>query len=199
MELNSKAAKRGYQICRKPGQADDESLDSFEWQPSKDSDELFEALKKAYPRGTNHRYRMRDALIDFLIEEREAESETRPIVQPAVAQMIAQTFDNEPTSQPNNKRGASNSAANAPQNSGAGSGPTPPETPDSAPSGPRKRRTKDWDDMTVVWTSGNGLARASRPKRMMTEEERKNYQLRRTRGACVSCKTRKRKVRLQYY
>lgn len=57
-----------------------------------------------------------------------------------------------------------------------------------------KKRPKDWDSMTVVWTSENGLAKGPRPKRTMTEEERKEYQLRRVRGACVSCKKKKRKV-----
>lgn len=54
---------RGFKIFRKPDQLDD-SLDSFEWQPLKESDELYEALKATFPKGTTHRSRMRDAF-DF--------------------------------------------------------------------------------------------------------------------------------------
>jgi hypothetical protein len=182
----------GYRISRKPDQADD-SLDSFEWKPAKESDELYEALKIAFPRGTTHRYRMRDALIDFLLQEREAERESQRI-----AVSIVKSSDQE------NGPGRTGLKVNFHENSSRGlnsrppytiqGDPTPPETPDEPSQVSRKKKPKDWDDMTVVWTSENGLARAPRPKRTMTEEERREYQLRRVRGACVSCKKRKRKV-----
>jgi hypothetical protein len=55
------------------------------------------------------------------------------------------------------------------------------------------KKNKDWEDMTVVWKSNVGLTKGARPRRMMTEEERTDYRMRRVRGACVSCKRKKRK------
>lgn len=185
---------KGYQISRKPDQADD-SLDSFEWQPPKESDELYEALKGAFPKGTTHRYRMRDALIDFLLQEREGERELQRISVPAVKRAAFDTqsirSSDEDKFQQNSLRGSERRPRDTIHR-----GSMPPETPDEPFQVSRKKKPKDWDTMTVVWTSESGLARAPRPKRTMTEEERKDYQLRRVRGACVSCKKRKRKVQL---
>lgn len=41
--------------------------------PPKDSDELFDALRAKYPHVKTHSERMRDAIIEFLLEERQAE------------------------------------------------------------------------------------------------------------------------------
>ena len=41
--------------------------------PPKDSDELFFALRTAYPAASTHSERMRNAVIDFLLQERDAE------------------------------------------------------------------------------------------------------------------------------
>jgi hypothetical protein len=186
---------KGYRIFRKPDQADD-SLDSFEWRPPKESDELYEALKIAFPKGTTHRYRMRDALIDFLLQEREIERESQTITIPTTKsidhEIPPNISDQSPKSQQDSPRGSKRV-----QSETVHADPKPPpEILDESSQGARKKkkRTKDWDNMTVVWTSESGLARAPRPKRTMTEEERREYQLRRVRGACVSCKKRKRKV-----
>jgi hypothetical protein len=191
METQTDDAK-GYRISRKPDQADD-SLDSFEWEPPKESDELYEALKAAFPRGTTHRSRMRDALIDFLIQEREAEREPQRIAVP-VAKNHVQSKGPARASRDNNLSQTCPRGLNSISQVSTNGGPTPPESPDGPSQACRKKKPKDWDNMTVVWTSETGLARAPRPKRTMTEEERKDYQLRRVRGACVSCKKRKRKV-----
>lgn len=174
---------RGYRISRKPDQLDD-SLDSFEWQPPKESDELYEALKSVFPKGTTHRYRMRDALIDFLLQEREEERESQKITTTTIKPIaelndattwVKSTSDSEPQVALSGNEVSSN-------------------IPNGQLSLPRKKKPKDWDSMTVVWTSENGLAKEPRSKRTMTEEEKKEYQLRRVRGACVSCKKKKRKV-----
>lgn len=59
-------------MWRKPNQADD-TLESFEWKPPKDSDELFEALKITFPNGKTQRSRFRDALTRVLVLKCEAE------------------------------------------------------------------------------------------------------------------------------
>ena len=187
---------KGYRISRKPDQPDD-SLDSFEWQPPKESDELYEALKGAFPKGTTHRYRMRDALIDFLLQEREGERESQKIFVPTVKGPTSRTQSIRSGDKDKLHQNSLHGSEPKPRDTSHG-GPTPPETPDDPSQVPRKKKPKDWDNMTVVWTSESGLARAPRPKRTMTEEEKKDYQLRRVRGACVSCKKRKRKVWLSY-
>ena len=45
--------------------------------PPKDSDELFDALRVKYPHVKSHSERMRDAIIEFLIEERDTEQLTQ--------------------------------------------------------------------------------------------------------------------------
>src|ERR1700712_5141574 len=81
MESTTPHGRQGFRVSRKFNQTDD-GLEPFEWQPSKDSDELFEALKLAFPRGKTHRSRMREALIELLVQECEAERDTRKIPQP---------------------------------------------------------------------------------------------------------------------
>ena len=185
---------KGYRIFRKPDQADD-SLDSFEWQPPKESDELYEALKSAFPKGTTHRYRMRDALIDFLLQERETERESQRISVPTAKSIGHGTQANTSSERPKLQQNSPSDSETRPRGTAHEDSTSPPlETTDGLSPVPRKKKTKDWDNMTVVWTSESGLARAPRPKRTMTDEERREYQLRRVRGACVSCKKRKRKV-----
>ena len=62
LQRNQSMAESSYDLCA-----------GIEFKPSLGSDELFEALKCAFPRGKNHRARMREAVIEFLIAEREAE------------------------------------------------------------------------------------------------------------------------------
>jgi hypothetical protein len=163
MTLESVLKFRGFKLIRNDD-ASNNSLDSFEFQPSKDSDELFHALKAAFPRGKTHKDRMREALIEYLVYEREIDSKILP---------------DKPSSDAGSKNG-SNSRTNE----------------DHAPISPsnRKRTSKDWDGMTVVWKSTSGLVKSQRPKRVMTEEQREAYKLRRVRGACVACKRKKKKV-----
>ena len=60
---------------------------------------------------------------------------------------------------------------------------------------PRAAMTKAaMDELTIVRSSADGLARNPRIKRMMTEQELEQYQLRRVIGACKVCKSTKRKV-----
>src|SRR5438034_4713323 len=66
---------RGFTLRRNQSVAES-SFDpcaGIEFTPSPCADELFEALKRAFPRGKNHKARMREAIIEFLIAEREAE------------------------------------------------------------------------------------------------------------------------------
>ncbi|KAF2458475.1 hypothetical protein BDY21DRAFT_370718 [Lineolata rhizophorae] len=73
------AGGRGYRIYRTSYESHDPTA-NLRFEPDQDSDELFEALKRAFPNGKKHKARMRDALIQFLIEEQEQErcSESAP-------------------------------------------------------------------------------------------------------------------------
>lgn len=176
-------------MLRKSGQAGD-ALESFEWQPSKDSDELFEALKFAFPKGKTHRSRMREALISFLVQECEAEHDLCQEPQPLGPRLSNESTPNEHNVQQDNVIESSLAAS-----------PSSVQLPASKPGAVakvphRKRSPKDWDAMTMVWTSNDGLIHKTIPKRVMTEQERAEYQSRRAQGACASCKKKKRKVRI---
>ena len=61
----------GYFIYRDSETADPAAPPVFF--PPKDSDELFDALRAKYPYVKTHSERMRDAMIEFLLDERQAE------------------------------------------------------------------------------------------------------------------------------
>lgn len=175
-------------MSRKTDQADD-ALKSFEWQPSKDSDELFEALKLTFPKGRTHRARMREALIELLVQECEAERDTRQGPPPPELDLSTESTTTEDKVQQNGLTEAASSVSRTSQTSA--------HRPDTVAKVPhRKRLPKDWDDMTVVWTSEDGILRKSGPKRTMTDQERADYQLRRLQGACAVCRKKKRKVKV---
>lgn len=192
-QIRMSNGSKGYRIFRKTDQSDD-SLDSFEWNPPKDSDELYDALKTAFSKGTTHRYRMRQALIEFLLSEREVERDSQrptiPIVEGGDARAEKYIAEYRQNPHRNKARGSKSQ----PQVTSNYEALLPPNPQDEQTQAPRKKKVKDWESMTVVWTSESGVKRGPRPKRAMTEEERIEYQLRRVRGACVSCKKRKRKV-----
>jgi hypothetical protein len=188
MESTSPHGRQGFRVSRKSDQTDD-VIESFEWQPSKDSDELFEALKLAFPRGKTHRSRMREALIELLVQECEAEQDTRKIPQPIEPHLSTESTTTKHNSPQDDFAKAILIVPPSSQSLGPGLGAVT-KVPQ------RKKLPKDWDDMTVVWTTRDGVIRRSGLKRTMTEQERAEYQLRRAQGACSVCKKKKRKVRL---
>jgi hypothetical protein len=148
-------------VSRKSDQTDD-ALESFEWQPSKDSDELFEALKLAFPRGKKHRSRMREALIELLVQECEAERDTRKIPQPIEPHLCTESTTIKHDSLQDNFAEAILIVPPSGQSLEPGLG--------AVTKVPQRRRLpKDWDDMTVVWTTRDGVIRRSGPKRTLTE------------------------------
>jgi hypothetical protein len=185
MDLASTHGKKNFRIFRTTDQADD-ALDSFQWEPPKDSDELFMALKAAFPRGKTHRVRMREALIEFLVQECELERDDRQAIMPR-EHPSHNTLLNGGSAQRNGTTGPLSVASHKSQTLSNGSS--------SVAKVPyRKRLPKDWDGMTVVWTRKDGVIRKPGPKRMMTEQERADYQSRRAQGACAVCRKKKRKV-----
>ncbi|KAH9825834.1 hypothetical protein Tdes44962_MAKER03908 [Teratosphaeria destructans] len=69
--------------------------------PPKDSDALFDALRAKYPHVKSHSERMRDAMIDFLIDERQAaQSEQVPVPVPAQDLIDPSVLMDVPTASP---------------------------------------------------------------------------------------------------
>jgi hypothetical protein len=63
--------------------------------PAKDSDELFDALRNKYPHLKTHSERMRDAVIEFLIEERQTEALSATL-SPTVPSLYDSTANTSP-------------------------------------------------------------------------------------------------------
>ena len=166
--------------------------------PSKDSDELFDALRAKYPHLKSHSERMRDATIEFLLQERADEalsanvSPTMPspydsmngaspfqqswpsasmttLSSPDMANFTTPSFDNSPKPQiPTFVQQQSSSAAATPA----------------------------IDQMTSVFSLSTSEQPKQRVRRKMTEAEKVDYRKRRIVKACDTCSKRKRKVRL---
>jgi hypothetical protein len=161
--------------------------------PAKDSDELFDALRIKYPHVPNHADRMRDAIIDYLLEERAAESfQTSP----------ALTVDPSTVSWTSASSGTMSSFFNSPDNLAM---PTPaslnhsplPEAPigdhSVFASGAVDRSPQSLDAMTGVFSVSTGAQPKQRTRRKMTEAEKVDYRNRRIAKACEKCAKRKRK------
>jgi hypothetical protein len=161
--------------------------------PPKDSDELFDALRLKYPHVPNHADRMRDAIIEFLLEERAAESlQTSP----------ALTVDPSTVSWTSASSGTMSSFFNSPDDFTM---PTPtslnqsplPEAPigdhSAFAQGSVDRSPQTLDAMTGVFSVSSGAQPKQRTRRKMTEAEKVDYRNRRIAKACDKCAKRKRK------
>ncbi|KAF2815409.1 uncharacterized protein BDZ99DRAFT_567255 [Mytilinidion resinicola] len=209
---------RGFQIKRNPAITDSyDPCAGIEFDPPRDSDELFDALKAAYPRRRTHKARIREAIIEFLVTEREAsrsrsgspvastrDSDRRGDIEhviegpngAVVSDKISRDFDTQ------GSKKESTAAITRPD-------PTPATTRslDDGVAKPSKQTSQERsiavqslaatrvavNDLTIVWSSVDGLARNARVKRIMTDEELEQYRLRRVIGACKVCKAKKRK------
>jgi len=167
METQSPKIGGKFKIFRRPITAEEYSdpCAGIEFDPPRDSDALFDVLRFEFPDGLSHRSRMRDAVIEFLVQER----------------------DGERSSISSNKKSKMDSSPlpKAPANTVLDTK-TPSENVSSETTG-------QWKDMTGVWSSTSGLARRPRWRRTMNEQEKHEYRKRRATGACDICKRRKRK------
>ena len=205
---------RGFTLQRNQSMAESsyDPCAGIEFKPSLGSDELFEALKRAFPRGKNHRARMREAVIEFLIAEREAErsqSQSPGVVRSSTLPQQQASEQDGTSKQVPRVLSLENLETNA--SSEVTSPATKPTSTLSTSvvdtvikdqrvsqvgaTQHRAAMTKAAvDELTIVWSSVDGLARKPRIKKIMTEQELEQYRLRRVIGACKVCKSRKRKV-----
>ena len=149
--------------------------------PPMDTDELFEALKNAFPNGKTHRQRMRQALIEFLVSEAEAEKssgapklscKSTPFNSVEGLKADVSTVDDELISDNSNERLSRAVAMLRPKVT--------------------KPARNSLEGMTIVWPQDESKPR--RFRKSMTEDERLQYRQRRALGVCSDCKKQKRKV-----
>lgn len=158
--------------------------------PPKGSDELFDALREAFPHLKTHSERMRDAIIKYLLEEREGDqSQASPAIAvesaatawPSVSSSVSGSVLNSPDIL-NMSTSAYSPQSNSPQLTRQASAAT-----SSQPSPP------SLDQMTNVFCLSNRAQPKQRVRRKMTEAEKVEYRKRRIVKACENCAKRKRK------
>lgn len=162
--------------------------------PPKDSDELFDALRFAFPHLNTHSERLRDATIKFLLEEQQGYSSPLPFPTPQVsAQPQLQPLTGSPTS----AGSTSSSKLNVWNYATVGTKGKFKHTPSSQSNSQRSSLlTKDMppaEQMTGVF-SISSVQPKQHQRRKMTEKEKAEYRKRRTVKACDKCAKRKRKV-----
>ncbi|KAG9580684.1 hypothetical protein KCU77_g13503, partial [Aureobasidium melanogenum] len=167
--------------------------------PPKGSDELFFALKTAFPHVKTHSDRMRNAVIEFLKQELDEEQSkmTTPVI-PLDADLSCDIPTESPwwpsmdstastLSSPdlfNLATPASMSSSQAPTMSRQNSSSQPSTTQKAKPG---------LEEMTGVFSLSSTSQPKTRVRRKMTEAEKLEYRKRRIVKACDSCSKRKRK------
>ena len=214
MSTSSVPKSKGFELSRKSAQANDpyDPYSGIEFSPDKDSDELFECLKRSFPAGKTHKERMKLALMDFIINEQK-EKNPRPLNIPAskgASESLARSShsDSNPKALPRtigNISQSRNSQSAQHQKvstiTAASARPTyaavlKGEQPVKASINHKEisSATPSLAAMTDVWRASNGAQLNPRRKKPMTAQERIEYRITRVKGACVSCKKKKRKA-----
>ncbi|KAI6853912.1 hypothetical protein KC323_g9089 [Hortaea werneckii] len=204
----------GYFIYRdtQPGQPFDPTSPPVFF-PPKDSDELFDALRAKYPHTKTHSERMRDAIIEFLLNERESE-QMQASTSPATSfnEGAAATPWQAP-SWPSMASSGTTSTFSSPDTLDLGTpsfGMSPfPQSgqPNRHPSMAASTTTTSpsmtenaaglsppaLEQMTGVFSISTNDQPKQRVRRKMTEAEKVDYRKRRMVKACEKCQKRKRK------
>ncbi|KAI7212032.1 hypothetical protein KC333_g7336 [Hortaea werneckii] len=204
----------GYFIYRdtQPGQPFDPASPPVFF-PPKDSDELFDALRAKYPHTKSHSERMRDAIIEFLLNERETE-QMQASTSPAASfnEGAAATPWHAP-SWPSVVSSGTTSTFSSPDTldlatPSFGMSPFPQSVqPNRHPSMAASTTTTSpsatenapdlsppaLEQMTGVFSISSTDQPKQRVRRKMTEAEKIDYRKRRVVKACEKCQKRKRK------
>lgn len=168
-----------------PGEAYD-ATSPLSFFPPKGSDELFDALREAFPLLKTHSERMRDAIIQFLLEERQGEQfelspattmESSQVTWPSVSSGSASVFSSPDLLNFPTPASFSDSPQLQQTSTATSSQPSPPSL----------------DQMTGVFSLSSNPQPKQRVRRKMTEAEKIEYRKRRIVKACDKCAKRKRK------
>lgn len=168
--------------------------------PPKGSDELFDALRTAFPHLKSHSERMRDAIIQFLLEERQEE-----LLRTSPAQTMDGTAPTTTTwlsASSSSSSSASASISSSPDLLDFATPSSLATSPQTLP--PQLTRTASvaassqasppsLDQMTGVFSLSAESQPKQRMRRKMTEAEKVEYRKRRIVKACDKCAKRKRK------
>ncbi|KAF2221840.1 hypothetical protein BDZ85DRAFT_264477 [Elsinoe ampelina] len=165
--------------------------------PPKDSDELFFALRNAYPNVATHSDRMRNAVIEFLLTEGQAQQQVSSSqTSPNMTMDNSMIYDSASTSSysPYISMASSSSASpDIPALNLAASQPV--QRTNSQASVAPSQSSAPLDQMTSVFSLTSHSQPKLRVRRKMTEAEKVEYRKRRSAGACQSCSSRKRKCK----
>lgn len=170
--------------------------------PPKGSDELFDALRTAFPHLKSHSERMRDAIIQFLLEERqEVLLRTSPALTMDGTAPTTTTWLSASSSS-SSSSSASTSVLSSPDLLDFATPSSLATSPQTLP--PQLTRTASvaassqasppsLDQMTGVFSLSAESQPKQRMRRKMTEAEKVEYRKRRIVKACDKCAKRKRK------
>lgn len=157
----------------------DDPTAPLEFYPPKGSDELHDALKRAYPHLSSLQARMREAVIEFYLREQGSYSE-----------LLHYTPDTTMSVSPSNL--SSNELSFV---STSYTPPTMESTPNSSDA--TSSSTPSQKDLMNVWTLSTSTQAKIHKRRNMTAEEKIKYKAKRLAGACNDCRRRRRKVRTE--
>lgn len=178
--------------------------------PAKDSDELFDALRNSFPHLKNHSERMREAVIKFLMEERETEQlqATMGLPNDALTTTTNTSFTSPfEHSWPSMSSGPTSTAFSSPETLELATpsfsmSPRSQQLPSlgrefstatTTPSNNSEQSPPALENMTGVFSVSAGDQPKQRIRRKMTEAEKIEYRNRRLVKACEKCSKRKRK------
>ncbi|KAK5736554.1 hypothetical protein LTR17_007373 [Elasticomyces elasticus] len=174
--------------------------------PPKDSDELFDALRMAFPHVKSHTERMRDAMIKFLLEERDAE-QLQNSINPFPDTTTATPSEWQQSWPSMSSSGTGSSSFSSPElfdlatpTFGMSPMPQVPQLSRQYSSAPSIAATSNGEGsppalegMTGVFSVSTTDQPKQRIRRKMTEAEKAEYRKRRIVKACEKCSKRKRK------
>lgn len=168
--------------------------------PPKDSDELFDALRAKFPLVKTHSERMRDAIIEFLLNERDSELQAST-QSPAVPTTgtTASLWQEPWQSMSSGSEFSQFSSPDLFDFATPSFGDSPPADmvfPMATRSNTNSSDTSTpvLEDMTGVFSLSSAQQPKQRVRRKMTEAEKVEYRKRRIVKACEKCSKRKRKV-----
>ncbi|THX17372.1 hypothetical protein D6D13_01064 [Aureobasidium pullulans] len=197
MDMSTQLPMAGYFIYRSGEQADPTAL---EFCPPKGSDELFFALKVAYPHVKTHSDRMRNAVIEFLKQEL---AEEQTMAAPAIPMDSDLNYDLS-TESPWSSWPSMDSTTSTlsspdilnlatPASMTSSYAPTMSRQDSSSQANASQKAKPGLEEMTGVFSLSSTSQPKTRVRRKMTESEKLEYRKRRIVKACDSCSKRKRK------
>nr|OQO19728.1 hypothetical protein B0A51_13494 [Rachicladosporium sp. CCFEE 5018] len=195
MELPNNQMAAAYFIYRDNSVACENGTAPLAFFPAKDSDELFDALRAKYSHIKSHADRIREATIEFFMEEQAsltastASSAVPTMYEAADLSPWHQSWPSESTttlSSPETMSLSTPSFCEYPQQ-------TPQVRHSSAGLSSSVASPRALENMTSVFSLSTSEQPKQRVRRKMTEAEKVEYRKRRIVKACEKCKARKRK------